>query len=146
MKGYLAILVHVLSANILVRASNLIQLTKMLNINIKDIRQCLHKSNLTDMDLIKLNDIFQEENISHESLEDVMLDFGCFVVCVLDKANMVEDKNIRFEYLIETAVRNNFPIARNQTLNECCEKAKKQDDICKSGFVFATCSIGQTGL
>ena len=146
MKGYLAILVHVLSANILARASNLIQLTKMLNIDIKDIRQCLHQSNLTDTDLIKLDVIFQAENITRENLEDVMLDSGCFIICVLDKAHMVEDKNIRFEYLLETAERNNFPIATNQTLNECCKKAQEQDDICKSGFVFATCSLRQTGL
>ncbi|XP_033350903.1 uncharacterized protein LOC117234106 [Bombus vosnesenskii] len=145
-RRYLAILVYVLSVNILVRASNLIQFTKMLNINIKDIRQCLHQSNLTDTDLIKLDAIFQEENISRENFENVMLDFGCFITCVLDKAHMVEDKNIRFEYLLKTAERNNFPIATNQTLNECCKKAQEQDDICKSGFVFATCSIRQTGL
>ncbi|XP_043590577.1 uncharacterized protein LOC122571197 [Bombus pyrosoma] len=146
MKGYLAILVHVLSANILVQASHLTQFTKMLNINIKDIRQCLHQSNLTDMDLIRLDIIFQEENISQKSYEDAVSDFGCFIICVLDKAHMVEDKNIRFEYLLETAKRNNFPTATNQTLNECCEKAQEQDDICKSGFVFATCSIKQAGL
>lgn len=41
------------------------------------------------VDLIKLDVIFQEENISQESHEDVMLDFGCFIICVLDKAHMV---------------------------------------------------------
>lgn len=43
----------------------------------------------TIADLIKLDAIFQEENISRENFENVMLDFGCFITCVLDKAHMV---------------------------------------------------------
>lgn len=40
-------------------------------------------------DLIKLDVIFQAKNITRENLEDVMLDSGCFIICVLDKAHMV---------------------------------------------------------
>ncbi|XP_043521448.1 uncharacterized protein LOC122534661 [Frieseomelitta varia] len=144
MKWYLVIFICMLSASA-VRASTIIGFARMIDINIKDVRQCVYQSNLTDKDMMKLDTAFRNVNVSVESLDEFQLNLGCFIVCILDKAHLMENNDILLDILIETAERNDFPVDEitKQKLNECFELATEQDDQCKRGYVFAFCFINQ---
>ncbi|KAK1134674.1 hypothetical protein K0M31_007454 [Melipona bicolor] len=79
--------------------------------------------------MMKLDTAFRNGNASEESLDEFQLNLGCFIVCILDKADLMENNDILLDILIETADRNDFHVddATKQRLNECFEL----DKICE---------------
>ncbi|XP_017765647.1 PREDICTED: uncharacterized protein LOC108554786 [Eufriesea mexicana] len=145
MKGYFAILFCALFivTGTSGQALTMMEFARILSITMKDIRRCIHHSNLSDMDMTKLDTVMQGRNISQETMNDILINLGCFAACILDKSDIMQNDAIQLDKLIDSVNRHNVPIndEMKEKLNTCAVQAKEETDKCKSGVIFASCLL-----
>ena len=115
-------------------------ISRVMNVPVNDLAECLQKNRLTTEDIEDLENIFDDQNAS---LSEYSSNFGCFVTCVFEKSHIIENNQIQLNSLIELAKRNKFPLseAMKQKLRDCIDEAEQEDDECKIGLTFSSCLI-----
>nr|XP_012152157.1 PREDICTED: uncharacterized protein LOC105664041 [Megachile rotundata] len=119
------------------RALEVELISRVMDVPLNELAECLRNNNLSAEDVENLENMFNEDQTSREYSSN----FGCFVTCVFEKSNIIQNNEIQLDRLIALAKRNKFNItaAIKQKLNECINEAEEEDDKCKIGLVFTSC-------
>ncbi|CAK9806766.1 hypothetical protein ANTPLA_LOCUS5018 [Anthophora plagiata] len=141
MRELFAILISILAISTVAEAATMQGLAKALNISMKDFGECLDEIHLSDGDTTKLESVLSQGKISKEEPKEFLNEFGCFIACAFEKANIMKNKEIQLTQLIQTAERMNIHVNDEvkQKLIDCINKAKEQEEKCQIGLEFTTC-------
>ncbi|XP_076282977.1 odorant binding protein 7 [Lasioglossum baleicum] len=77
--------------------------------------------------------------------ETLIHNFGCFIGCVFEKGQIIQDNKIQVNAVQEFVEENNVPISSEmkENLNGCIIEANKKSDKCESAFDFTMCIYEQ---
>lgn len=141
MKAFIAIFVSILAISVTTRAEVTQLFAKEFRIPETAVQKCLEENNLKDLDMAQLESVLQEKGLSSEDVDEFLVNFGCIITCMLEKAGIIQDNEILVDELIKLAIYNNYPMNDDikEKLSKCIDTAKEEGDKCKMGLALTSC-------